>query len=39
MVKVIVEGARAPLIPPRFLRRADTAQGEGQPEVSTESTV
>ena len=39
MVKVMVDGAWAPVIPPRFLIRAETAQVEPQPEVSTDTTV
>src|ERR1700687_4963925 len=39
MVNVIVESARAPVAPPRFLSTAETTQGEPQPVVSTDSTL
>ena len=39
IVKVAVEGARAPPLPPRFLSDAATTHVVRQPEVSTETTV
>jgi len=39
IAKVMVDGARAPTSPPRFLSRAETTHGEPHPEVSTDTTV
>jgi hypothetical protein len=39
IVKVTVDGAIAPTVPPRFLSLAATTQGDPQPEASTDTTV
>jgi len=39
MMNPMDEGPLAPIVPPRFLTRAETTQGDPQAEVSTDSTV
>ena len=39
MVNPIDDGPLAPVVPPRFLTRAETTHGDPQAEVLTDSTV
>jgi hypothetical protein len=39
MANVMVDGAVAPVMPPRFLTLAETTHGEPQADVSTDTTV